>query len=140
MTHDTLDPTPYDFRTHVNEIARKIHQTAVDKGWWKEEQDVLEILRASDKPELADKVQLWYTMAKLLLMISEIAEGLEGLRHKNPASDHIPQFSAAEEEMADVFIRMMDLAEKRGWRIAEAVEAKMAFNDGRAYMHGGKAV
>jgi NTP pyrophosphatase (non-canonical NTP hydrolase) len=140
MSDDTLDPTPYDFRTHFNEIAREIHQTAVEKGWWKEEQEVLDLLRAQDRPELAAKVELWYNATKLDLIHSELAEALEGLRHHNPASDHIPEFTAVEEELADVFIRMCDLAAKRGWRLPEAIEAKMEFNDGRAYMHGGKAV
>jgi NTP pyrophosphatase (non-canonical NTP hydrolase) len=136
--NDIMNSTP--FRTFFNEIARKIHQTAVEKGWWKEEQEVLDILRTQDRPELAAKVELWYNATKLDLIHSELAEALEGLRHHNPPSDHIPEFTAVEEELADVFIRMCDLATKRGWRVAEAIEAKMEFNDGRAYMHGGKAV
>ena len=71
-------------------------------------------------------------------MHSELSEALEGIRHGNPPSDKIPAFSAAEEELADTIIRIMDLAQKRGWRIAEAITAKALFNQGRSHKHGGK--
>jgi hypothetical protein len=30
----------------------------------------------------------------------------------------------------------MDLAHARGWRVAQAIEAKMKFNNDRPYKHG----
>lgn len=74
-----------------------------------------------------------------MLMVTELGEACEGLRKGNPPSDHIPEFSAVEEEYADVIIRIMDHAAGRGWNVAGAIEAKMAFNAGRPRMHGGKA-
>jgi NTP pyrophosphatase (non-canonical NTP hydrolase) len=44
--------------------------------------------------------------------------------------------SAAEVEAADVLIILMDLAHSNGWRVAQAVEAKMKFNATRAHKHG----
>lgn len=76
--------------------------------------------------------------AKIALMHSELSELLEGLRHNNPPSEHIPEFSSAEEETADVFIRLLDFCYYRGYRLAEAVISKMKFNSGREVMHGGK--
>lgn len=73
---------------------------------------------------------------KLMLVVTELAEWMEAVRHDNPASDHIPEFSLAEEEAADVLIRVFDLAGSSGLRLSEALEAKMAFNEGREYMHG----
>jgi NTP pyrophosphatase (non-canonical NTP hydrolase) len=73
------------------------------------------------------------------LMHSELSELLEAIRHGNPPSDHIPEFSGAEEELADVVVRVLEYAEGRGFRVAEAIIAKHKFNRGRARKHGGKA-
>ena len=72
------------------------------------------------------------------LIHCEVAEATEGARHGNPPSEHIPEFSAIEEEMADIVIRCMDLAGAKGYRLAEAIVAKHGFNKTRPHMHGGK--
>jgi len=77
---------------------------------------------------------------KLALIHAELSEALEAYRHGNPPSDHIPEFSGIEEEFADVIIRMMNVAEREGFRIAEAMIAKQAFNAARPYKHGGKKI
>jgi NTP pyrophosphatase (non-canonical NTP hydrolase) len=98
-------------------VAAAVQEIAVSKGWWKGDRNNGEIIA---------------------LMHSELSEALEGLRHGNPASEHIPEFSAVEEEFADVVIRIMDVALARGWKVADAIVAKIEFNRGREYMHGGK--
>jgi NTP pyrophosphatase (non-canonical NTP hydrolase) len=98
-------------------VAAAVQEIAVSKGWWKGDRNNGEIIA---------------------LMHSELSEALEGLRHGNPASEHIPAFSAVEEEFADVVIRIMDVALARGWKVADAIVAKIEFNRGREYMHGGK--
>jgi len=75
----------------------------------------------------------------IALMHSELSEMLEAYRYHNPPSDHISEFSGVEEEMADVVIRIMDHGIARGHRVAEAILAKMAFNETRPLKHGGKA-
>ena len=69
-------------------------------------------------------------------MHSELSEALEALRHGNPPDDKIPQHSGAAAELGDTIIRIMDLAGKRGWNVAQAMIDKMAFNAKRAYKHG----
>jgi NTP pyrophosphatase (non-canonical NTP hydrolase) len=98
-------------------VAAAVQDIAVSKGWWNDDRNNGELL---------------------MLMVSELAEALEGLRHGNPPSEHIGHFSAVEEELADVVIRIMDVAVARGWKVADAIVAKIEFNRGREYMHGGK--
>lgn len=100
-----------------NAKAGAVHDTAQAKGWWDEPRNDGEIIA---------------------LMHSELSEALEALRHGNPPDSHIPEFVGTEAELADVVIRIMDYGKARGLRIAEAIEAKMAYNTQRARKHGGK--
>ena len=75
----------------------------------------------------------------IALIHSELSEALEGLRHGNPMSEHIPEFTSVEEELADVVIRVLDYAGGFGLRIGEAIAAKHQFNQARPHKHGGKA-
>jgi len=99
------------------ETAFEVNSIAVQKGWHKTERNDGELIA---------------------LMHSELSEMLEALRHDNPPSEHIPQFSAVEEELANVVIRAMDYAVAKNHRIAHAIIAKIEFNRTREYKHGGK--
>lgn len=48
------------------------------------------------------------------------------------------RITAIEEEVADVFIRLMDLCGKLNIDVGRVVLAKMQYNKGRAHMHGRK--
>lgn len=79
----------------------------------------------------------------IALMHSEVSEMLEGYRHGNPPSEHVPEYSAIEEEMADLLIRMLDMMGRRrtvfgNVRFGKVLLAKMLFNAERGYRHGGK--
>ena len=73
------------------------------------------------------------------LIISEVAEAIESRREGLAVpDDKIPEFSGIEAELADVVIRIMDMSAARGWRVGEAIAAKLEMNAGRGHRHGGK--
>jgi NTP pyrophosphatase (non-canonical NTP hydrolase) len=71
---------------------------------------------------------------KIALIHSELSKALEADR-KDLMSNHIPEFTGVEEELADVFIRMIDLAVQKDLRLGEAIFAKMRFNLTRPFKH-----
>lgn len=73
------------------------------------------------------------------LIISEVAEAIESRRagHAVP-DDKVPEFSGIEAKLADTVIRIMDMSAARGWRVGEAIAAKLEVNAGRGHRHGGK--
>lgn len=76
---------------------------------------------------------------KIALIHSELSEALEAVRKNIGADDHISEFLGVEAELADAVIRILHFAEQNQLRLAEAVLAKMEYNDARPFKHGGKA-
>lgn len=112
-----------DFLSAFTEMQQAVHENAKDKGWHDE--------KRTDGDFLA-------------LIHSEVSEALEAVRDGNPPSSKaVGPFgpcSVLEEELADVVIRVMDYAEARGLKLAQAIEDKHAFNKNRPHRHGGKAL
>lgn len=104
----------------INSLVKDIHQNAVDHGFWDKSQNVGE---------------------KCALAAGELCgEFLERYRKDdNSADEHCPEFSNMEIELADTFIRILDLAGWMGYhRFGECVQAKMLYNRERPYLHGKK--
>ena len=104
----------------LDALQEEAFSTAKEKGWCPE----------GVEPNFGESIAL---------MHSELSEALEAMRHGNPPSDHIPEFSGVEEEFADVLIRMLHRCAESGWDLGLALMAKMAYNKMRPYKHGGKA-
>lgn len=68
---------------------------------------------------------------QLMLMVSEIAEMMEGVR-KNKMDDHLPHRKSVEVEAADLAIRLFDFCGYHKLDLAGAVYEKAAYNRIRA--------
>ena len=68
---------------------------------------------------------------RLMLVVSELAEAMEGVR-KGLQDDHLPHRSMFEVELADAVIRIADLAGAEGLDLAGAIIEKLNYNLTRA--------
>lgn len=93
-----------------------MHNHAVDKGFW----------------EYPAEWKLMYN-TKLMLIVSEVAEAMEELRTDDV---DLEKFG---DELADIVIRVFDLAEMAALDLVARVKAKHQYNLTRPHKHGGKA-
>lgn len=75
---------------------------------------------------------------QLMLVVSELSEACEAHREGNPkcTRPNMGEFSHVEEELADAVIRILQIAGEHNFRVAEAIIAKMEFNETRPVKHG----
>jgi NTP pyrophosphatase (non-canonical NTP hydrolase) len=91
----------------LNEWSKRCHSIAKEKGFWEKERNVGEAL---------------------MLIVTELAEAMEGYRKKDDAN--------FKEELADTFIRLFDLCGGLGIDIEAEIAQKSEKNKARPYKHG----
>ena len=105
----------------VNLIAHQAHQAAADAGWWKDLETGEDVRNWPPK-----FLKLWIGN-KIMLVVTEAAESYEGHR-KNLPDDKLPHRSMMEVELADIYLRVGDLAAGLGLDLGGAVSEKMEYN------------
>jgi hypothetical protein len=107
-------PTPDEVRAACEVLQRACHGAA--QHWWI---DVKTGADSRDNPKNFSE--------KLMLVVTELAESMEGHR-KNLPDDKLPHRPMREVELADAIIRIFDTTGGYGMDVAGAVVEKMAFN------------
>lgn len=101
----------------VQALVTDIHARNVKAGWWHD--------LSTGEPLERNVGEL------LMLMVSELAEAMEGHR-KGLMDDKLPERSMIEVELADCIIRIADAAGGLGLDLGGAIDEKLAFNATRA--------
>lgn len=116
-------PNVIDYTPALTAITNLLHQAQVEKGFW-DPQDITK----------------HFIDQKLMLIVGEVAEAHEELRsnddpkHVYYRDDGKPEGFAF--ELADVFIRLADLAAALGIDLGAVVAEKHRFNVTRPRKHG----
>lgn len=91
----------------LNELAQLCHSIAVEKGFWEEKRNIGEAL---------------------MLIVTELAEAMEAHRKQDEAN--------FKEELADTFIRLLDLCGGLKIDMENEIYQKSLRNKARPYKHG----
>lgn len=119
----------------INELAKVVHENAKNKGFYESPRNIGEMIA---------------------LIHSEVSEALEADRKGSYCTanmkavngwvsdeDFVPSFQSGtkdtfEDELADIMIRVMDLAAYKGVDLEAHIKAKMRYNSTRPHKHGKK--
>lgn len=110
------------FIDELKNMQEYIYEWAKDKGFWTSQSEINDLIGN-----------------KIALAHGELSEALEAVRKGIYTKDEkCPEFTNFEIELADAIIRILDLGAHTNSRVAEAIVAKMKYNQTRPYKHGKK--
>lgn len=104
---------PNNYRSAFNDFCAMVYADNVEAGWY------TDLATGERKDRNVGEL--------LMLIVSEVAEGMEGYRKSLP-DDKLPHRPMLEVEMADAVIRIADLCGYLGLDLGGAIEEKRAYN------------
>lgn len=110
----------------IKELTEKAYANAKEHGFWEDYYKLRD--GAIGDGQIRSQMMNNAIATKLMLIVSELAEALEALRHGD--EDNFA------EELADVAIRLGDLCGGLEIDLEAEIEKKMAKNKSREYKHG----
>lgn len=119
-----VEPARLDVVRRLLVLQDTCYGLANNAGWWTD-LETGEDVRNWPKKHLDNWVS-----AKLMLIVTEVAEAMEGHR-KGLKDDKLPHRGMLEVELADAVIRIMDLAGGLNMDVAGAIVEKLAYNMSR---------
>ena len=101
----------------IDELVKKCHSGAVDRGFW----------------DIPDKLDPMIQTVKIARAHSELSEAFEEIKKVDTDYAHLM------EELADTIITVCDMAGSYDWlSLEEAINKKLGINNKRPYRHGGR--
>lgn len=127
----------------IKELAKDVHKNAKAHGWWDGEERSFGELIALCHSELSEALEEYRNSKGPAEAYYECVSGKD-IQDKC-TGDCCPACSGAKpcgipSELADVVIRIFDMAEHYGIDIEAAILEKHEFNKSRPYRHGGKKI
>lgn len=131
----------------MEQLIKKAHQVAKDKGFWETERNVPEMLmlvvselaealEALRKDHYADKAVVKDLLQDLELDRTDEEFVIKAIEFQVKFEDSVK--SSFEDEIADVAIRLFDLCGGLNIDLQKHIELKMMYNSMRGYKHGKK--
>lgn len=110
----------------INKLIEEAHKNASNKGFWEDWSQANNV--QADNTEIRINMTNNALGNRLMLISGEVAEAHEALRKKD--------YENFKEELADIVIRVADLAGGLGIDLEEEIKKKMEKNKNRPYKHG----
>lgn len=107
------------FCNELDVVAPLVHAENKAAGWWNDP--------ISGQPFIENDLFPYVVATKMMLIVSETVEAMEGYR-RDTMDDKLPNREMVEVELADVIIRILDLAGALGLAVGAALVEKRTFN------------
>jgi len=117
------------FAEYLNLASESAHENAVKHGFYKDIENILDYCAVNEVPLYATMAERDFILAQLAKVGSEVGEAVACIQHSE-------RMDGLSEELADIIIRVIDLACWLGYSIGDDVKNKMMKNALRPYMHG----
>lgn len=130
---------------NLNELAKDVHQNAVNHGWWEKEREVgsLLMLMVTELAEVMEEHRNGHKPNELYFKCEKDYDcGLYEPNGENKECEGCPKHKpeGMPTELADVIIRILDYCGKEGIDIEEAIRIKTEYNKTRPFRHGNKVI
>lgn len=119
-----------DYKQSLNSIVVEAHDNARYHGFYDDIDAAIGYLGCHDQPAMAAIVKRDFVLSQLAKVASEVGEAVQAIQRHDINSLEL------EEELADIIIRVADLAGYIEMNLGRAVHRKMAVNRSRPRKHG----
>lgn len=119
-----------NYKASVNEIVQAAHENAVNKGFYDSIGSRCGYLDKQGQKALSHESRTDFVLSQLAMVLGEGGEAIKAIQRRGIYSEEFG------EELADIVIRVCDLAGYLDINLGKAIHRKMEFNQERPRLHG----